>query len=172
MKADQAQLYELLARKNRCFVRICGSDDALWVSDLPRKTSDLSDAETTLWQNGFACHVDNRARLLYVDWTESKWKETLSQYPAQLPCLPQDERLHAAFALCRLWLSHPSPITPDTLPAVRRVLKLTLQPEEKMLHSVAVLHEEAAVQLRTGHPVAHAAGLILAGWLNERSQTS
>lgn len=172
LKAEQARLYELLSKENRCFVRVCDSNDALWVSDLPRKTDDLSGLESLLEQNGFTCRIDHDARLLYADWTQNRWKAMLSSFPPTLPAFMQNDRYHAAYALCRLWLSHPSDLSSDTLPAVRRMLKLTQQPEEKMLKSISSLHEEAAVQLRTGKPTAYAAGCILAKWLNERSQNT
>ena len=172
LKAEQARLYELIAKENRCFVRVCDSNDALWVSDLPRKTDDLAGAENLLLQNGFMCHLDVQTQLLYVDWTQNRWKEMLSSFSSALPALPQSDRYHAAYALCRLWLSHPSDLSPDTLPAMRRMLKLTQQPQEKLLKSISSLHEEAAVQLRTGKPTAYAAGCILAKWLNERSQNT
>jgi len=170
LKAEQQRLYELLSKEKRCFVRICDTDDAMWVSDLPRKTDDLSDAQSALWQNGFVCRFDKDTRLLYADWSENRWAEMLSNFPHTPPRFPQSDRYHAAYALCRLWLSHPSAFTPDTLPAVRRLIKLMQQPEEKILKSLLPLHEEAAVQLRMGLPAAHAAGWILAKWLNERSQ--
>ena len=172
LKAEQKRLYELLANQNRCFVRICAGDDALWVSDLPRKTMDLSANLPLLLQNGFACRVDERAKLLYVDWTQSMWTKALASFSPVLPALPQHDRYHAAYALCRLWITHPSDLAPAAMPAVRRMLKLVQQPEEELLKSIASLHEEAAVQLRTGQPVAHAAGWILAQWLNERSQNT
>lgn len=169
LKAKQQQLYELLEKEKRCFVRICDSDDALWVTDLPRKTEKLSDVEKQLLLSGFCCRLDTASRLWYVDPTEAQWEELLKRYPDKIPSMPEDERYHAAYALCRLYLLHPAPLSVCALPAVRRMLKLTMQPEEKLLQKLAVLHGEAAVQLRMGQPVAHAAGRILAGWLNERS---
>ena len=169
LKAEQQRLYKLLSKENRCFVRICDGDNALWVSDLPRKTADLSSLEPLLCDNGFVCRLDEKARLWYVDWTESQWAKNLACLPRAIPAFPESERYHAAYALCRLWLAHPSPPTQNTMPAVRRVLKLTMQPEEKLFKSIQALHEEAAIQLRADLPVAHAAGWILAKWLNERS---
>jgi len=169
LKAEQQQLYALLSKENRCFVRICESDDALWISDLPRKMHDLAGLESLLFQNGFVCRLDQEARLWHVDWSESRWNKMLSGFPKTLPAFPESERYHAAYALCRLWLAHPAQLMSHTMPTVRRVLKLMEQPEEKLLKSIASLHEEAALQLRTGRPTAHAAGWILAKWLNERS---
>ena len=169
LKAEQQRLYELLAKGARCFVRICETDQALWISDLPRKTDHLDSIRQGIEENGFVCELDQETRLWYLDWTPERWKEVLERFSASLPSLPKDDRYHAAYALCRLWLSHPSDICPETLPAVRRMLKLTLQPESKLLRGIASLHEEAAVSLRNAQPIAHAAGCILAGWLNERN---
>lgn len=168
LKAEQQRLYELLSKEARCFVRICETDEAMWISDLPRKTDSVEGAQKLLCENGFVCTPDDEARLLYLDWTLESWEEILSEMAAPLPALPANDRYHAAYALCRLWYAHPSPVTTETLPAVRRMLKLTLQPEGKLLRGLTALHEEAAAGLRNAQPIAHAAGGILADWLNER----
>ena len=172
LKAEQKRLYESMPKDTRCFVRICDTDQALWVSDLPRRMPDAAQLSEKLSAQGFVCHLDENTRLWYIDWTAQRWEEMLSACPGSLPEFPLEECYHAAYALCRLWITHPSDLAPAAMPAVRRMLKLVQQPEEELLKSIASLHEEAAVQLRTGQPVAHAAGWILAQWLNERRQNT
>ena len=168
LKSEQKRLYESLPQDARCFVRVCDTDDALWISDLPRRMANVQQWENMLCNQGFACRLDTQTRLWYVDWTEERWEQMLVSYPDTLPEFPAEEKYHAAYALCRLWLLHPSARTPENLPMVRRMLKLTAEPEGKLLAAIAPLHAQAARCLRDGIPMAYDAGRILAGWLNER----
>ena len=164
LPSEQARIYELLGG----FVRVDRSDEALWISDLPRRMENVQDLGKKLLEAGFACRLDGKTRLWYIDWTERRWEEMLAPYPHALPPLPAADRLHPVYALCRLWMLHPSDRTPENLPMVRRVLKLMNEPEEKLLASVAAMHAQAAANLRSGIPSAYDAGRLLAGWLRER----
>lgn len=172
LKAEQQALYEALsAMQARCFVHICDGDDALWVSDLPRRyQSPLQDVESTLAQKGFTCRLDEKSRLWHIDFSMKRWHETLFEYPSELPPFPVQERYHAAYALCRLWMLHPAPWTEGQLPVIRHVIKLTEQGEAKLLKEIPALHEQAACDLRQGTPMVYAAGCILSGWLMERRE--
>lgn len=169
LKTEQQALYEKMPRDARCFVRVCDSDDALWVSDLPRRYSGLlAEVEGVLAESGFACRLDEKSGLWYLDFTPEYWQEIIGGFPRRLPSFPKEERYHPAYALCRLWLSHPTPWSGGQLPVIRRVFKLTNQTEEALLRAVPSLHEQAACDLRKGLPCAHAAGRMLARWLMER----
>lgn len=167
LKAEQRRLYALLPSDAHCFVRVCGHDSALWVSDLPRKGVECAALPAALYQAGFEIRPDEAARLWYVDWTMERWQQLLKALPAECPALPAGEEYHEIYALCRLWLLHPAAFAPQQLPVLRRVVKLMAQPPAVLLRSVRALHEEAAVQLRQGKPVAHCAGALLAAWLAE-----
>ena len=90
--------------------------------------------------------------------------------PTKLPDFPHNERFHEAYALCRLWMSHPGCWNEDTAPIIRRVLKLSAQKEEKLLSAVAALTGAAAKQLRLGQTNAYPAGQILCEWLKQRKE--
>ena len=166
LMAEQKRLYESMPKDARCFVRICDTDQALWVSDLPRRMPDAAQLSEKLAAQGFVCHLDENTRLWYIDWTAQRWEEMLSACPGSLPEFPLEECYHAAYALCRLWMLHPS--EHKNLPVIRRVVKLVCEPESKVLSAIAPLHAQAAADLRSGRPFAFDAGRVLAGWLNER----
>lgn len=168
LKTEQKRLYESLPNDVHCFVRVCDTDRALWVSDLPRRMADAAQLSEELRAKGFVCCVDEPVRLWYIDWTEERWEEMLSDFPNSLPEFPKEERYHAAYALCRLWMLHPAARSAAALPLIRRVLKLVCEPENKVLSAIGALHAQAAADLRSGGPSAFDAGRILAGWLDER----
>ena len=167
LKSEQQRLYSLMPKETRCFVRMCDQDTALWVSDLPRRRDDCTQTAKMLAAEGFKVWLDEKSRLWYVDWTEERWQELLAELPNNFPLLPSDETYHEVYALCRLWLLHPSAWEDEHLPALRKTLKWTAAQPGQMLRGVRFLHEEAALQLREGKTIAHAAGRILAAWLNE-----
>lgn len=166
LKSEQQRLYALMPEASRCFVRVCDHDDALWVSDLPRRMDDCTETEKRLNAEGFSVRLDEKSRLWYVDWTEERWQALLAGWPRELPALPADEAYHEAYALCRLYLLHPSDWEDGHLPAMRKALKLTESRPDPMQRGMRSLYEETAVRLREGKTIAHAAGRILAAWLN------
>jgi len=113
--------------------------------------------------------MDSSSRLWYVDWTQEHWEKMLAEYPHHMPDFPKQEKYHAAYALCRLWLLHPAQRTEIVLPVIRRLLKLAQEPENILLAAVRPLHDQAAEQLRQGAGCAFDAGRILAAWIDERS---
>ena len=171
LKAEQKRLYDALPAEARCFVRVCATDDALWVCDLPRRYSNsLEEVEAALLKMGFSCRLDAKSKLWHIDLAPHRWMKALDEYPSELPPFPVEERYHAAYALCRLWMLHPAPWMDEHLPTIRRVIKLAEQEEKMLLRSVCFLHEQAACDLRKNKPPAHAAGRILARWLMERRE--
>lgn len=166
LKAEQQRLFSLMPESARCFVKLCGDDRALWVSDLPRRTDELPMLEAA----GYECHLDEKSRLWYIDWTQDRREAMMANLPRQAPAFPQDERCHDAYALCRLWLRHPGEWNDDTAPIIRRVLKLTAQKDEKLLAAIPALTGAAAEQLRLGKVSAYPAGQILCEWLNRRKE--
>ena len=170
LKAEQKRLYGLLPAHTRCFLRVCDDDSALWVSDLPRRYAACENLIIPLADAGFAVTYDEAAEMWYIDWTQEQWQKMLGDLPFKLPPFSEKEIYHEAYALCRIWLLHPASLSDHLLPIIRRVLKLTVQPQQKLLCAVRTLHEQAAAQLRSGYPVAYDAGRILAAWLNEHAR--
>ncbi len=148
------------------FLRRSGSDDFLFVSDLPRHAPAQKPeaALAALARAGFVCH--EAGGLLFLDASLERYEGLLGQLPLTPPSLPVDEALHPAYALCSLLLAHPAPLALQPLAPLRRVLKLTEAPSPApMLQAVAALHQEAALALRQRRPLAHGAGQVLAAWL-------
>lgn len=170
LKSEQQRLYLAIAQEVRCFVHICAEDEALWVSDLPRRTEQYGEIVKSLEALGFSCRIDVEKQLCYVDWTQEKWQELFKAEPAHIPPLPRAQRYHEAYALCRLWLLHPAEQTRENLAPVRRLLKRMEEPEQRLLDEIGFFYREAAVRLREGKPAAYDAGRLLAGWLMERSE--
>lgn len=148
-------------------MRLCRTDDAMWVSDLPRHMEGLNAVENTLEQQGFLCRLNPSDCLWYIDWSRERWRQLLKPLPFKTE-LPAQQRYHAAYALCRLWLLHPAELHEQSMPLVRRLAKLCAGTECELLNAVSAMHETAAMHLRTGIPAAHGAGRMLAEWLNER----
>ena len=166
-KKRQAEIFDALRRNGaRGFVRICTQNDALWVSDCPRRTPDLSEVEKELAALGVSARLDVTGRLWYLDLTESAWAEMLDRLPAELPNMPQNEKLHPAYALCRLWLLHPH--REKALAQVRTMWKWMNAPDGQLLAAVQSMHEEASCALREGRPCGYEAGRLLAFWLEEQ----
>lgn len=168
-KAEQQRLRDALPEDVRCFVRVCRTDDALWISDLPRHAAITDALVDGMTQQGFCCRLDEKSRMWYVDCTLLRWQDLLGPLPTEA-AFPALERYHAAYALCRLWLSHPAELNEQSMPLLRRLAKLTAGPEDQLLDAVPVLHQTAAMHMRMGVPSAYGAGLMLADWLNERKE--
>lgn len=169
LPAEQRRLHDLMPA--RCFVRVCRTDDALWVSDLPRRFSQWRDTVRTLETAGFRCRLRREDGLLSVDLSEGAWLCAVQSLPDSLPVLPAREALHPVYALCRVWMLHPCAWADEPLPVLRRVTKLTSGSEDALLRAVPKLHQEAAQSLREGGPCAYGAGRWLACWLAEKEET-
>ncbi len=169
LKAEQRRLYALMPEDARCFVRVCDDNGALWVSDLSRRYSGCLEMAAKLKSEGFRMKLDEEAQLCYLDWTLERWQEEIAKLPQECPGLPAQEEYHEAFALCRLWLTHPAELEEAHLSTLRCVVKRTAETPDRMLRTVRSLYEEAAMQIRKKKTVAHAAGRVLAAWLYEQT---
>ncbi|MBP3645636.1 MAG: hypothetical protein J6K55_04340 [Clostridia bacterium] len=139
------------------FLRMDRTDDALWVSDYPRRNADTIGVEEQLRSIGVSCALDEKTKMWHLDWTEDRWDELIRGLPLTPPALPADDSLHPAYALCRFALLHPAPRTPESLCMLRSVLKGT--------QTIRQLHEEAVSAHRAGQPIAYDAGRLLAAQL-------
>lgn len=136
------------------FLRLDRSDDALWVSDYPRRNADTSRMVEQLNAFGVCCRLDEKTRLWHLDWTMEKWEQIITSLPESIPPFPADEKLHAAYAFCRFALLHPGKRTDESMRMLRAVMKGSA--------AFARLHEQAAQALRNGRPIAYEAGRLLA----------
>lgn len=169
LKNEQQRLYALMPAESHCFVRVCDHDHALWVSDLPRRSDDCESLTCQLKEQGFFVKTDEKTGLWLIDWTQTTWEAFQQKLPKELTVFPLDEKYHEAYALCRLLLLHPTEMEPHHMPALRRMIKLTAAQPAQMLKKIRILHEEAAVMLRKGQSLPHAAGRVLAAWLAEQT---
>jgi len=167
LKAEQQRLYKLMPEETRCFVRMCDDDRALWVSDLPRRHGHDGETADRLQKAGFSVCYDEKDGLWYIDWTSETWQRILAVLPDSLPAFPAESKYHEIYALCRLWLLHPTPFDENQLPILRRIVKLIAQPKSKMVRAARSLYEEASAQIRLGENVCSAAGRVLAIWLSD-----
>jgi len=169
LKAEQQRLYALMPADVRCFVRVSDRDDALWVSDLPRRTNGYDEAADQLRRAGYDVKLDQTAGLWLIDWTEARWQELLAGLPENVPSLPHEEALHEAYALCRMWITHPSVLKMEHMPMLRKIVKLTAQPKDRMIRAVRAMHEETAALLRIKESIPYAAGRVLSAWLMKQA---
>lgn len=159
LAGEQARVHAALGGG---FLKVDRSDEALWLSDLPRRMKETQRVEEKLRELGVRCIKDEKSQLWHLDWTEERWEEVLSDLPACCPSLPEDESLHAAYAFCRFALGHPSPHTPEGMKMVRSLLKGTAE--------IGQMHEKAVELQRKGQPSAYDAGRVLAAILIKQEE--
>ncbi len=161
-KQEQEKLYQWFVSQNvRCFLRVDQSDDALWVTDLPRRHPKTGVWEETLGKRGISCTPDVSG-LWHLDWTLEEWARRLDGLPDQIPPLCENENKHAAYALCRFGLLHPAARSDESMRFLRKLLKGTTD-----MHT---LHEMAAEACRNGNPIAYDAARVLAVRLKKENE--
>ena len=168
LRAAQADAWAALDSAP-CFLRRDARDDALFVSDLPRHAdaASVEAARGTLVARGFHAWVEDE--LLRVDASLPRYEELLLGLPNQQPPFPEDDALHPAYALCRLWLrAAPAPLGRQPLEPLRCVLK-RLGNTQELNKRLPRLHGESAALLRAHAPLPHAAGRVLADWIQRRT---
>lgn len=148
-----------------CFLRVSLTNDALWVCDLPRRSADPSGAQKALETLGVVCRMDAHARLWRLDASQERYAAWNAALPKDVPALPEDDRLHEAYALCRLLLLHPSPIECQPMDWNRAALKQSTATALDMERFVAPAHAACAGLLRSNAPLPSMAGGVLAQWL-------
>lgn len=150
LHSEQERIYQIVGG----FLRVDRSDDALWVTDYPRRNADVSETEVRLKALGVRCILDEKAKLWHLDWTEEKWEPFIAALPENAPSFPVNEKIHPAYAFCRFALLHPGKRTDESMRMLRAVMKGSAD--------FTGLHEQAAQSLRNGSPIAYDAGRFLA----------
>lgn len=161
-------LAALRADGTACFVRDARDDQALWVTDYPMHATATDAARERLLALNVCYWLDEQSRLWQLDLTAEGYARLCEGLPTQPPPMPCDDRLHYAYALCRLLLLHPAPLADQPLAPLRRVLKLYDGADERMLHAIPPLNELCAALLRQHQPLPTAAGRALALWLHQK----
>ena len=133
LSEEKAALYESLQafQSNGFFLRCSDTPEGLLVCDLPRRGGDLSGAEAA-------------------------WQAMADALPATLPAFPAQEEDFAAYALCRLLLLHPAPLSRQPMELNRALWLWTVRPG-----SLKALHETCAALLRKGKPLPTLGGQLL-----------
>lgn len=169
-RAAQSAVYQaLLAQARRpCFLRLCDQPSALWVTDFPRGNADTAPARAAL--EALDCTCTESRGLWYIDWTTERWRRELERLPDTLPPFPAEGALHLAYALCRLWLAHPSEWNDQPMEAIRRIWQLTQKPRTVLLKAIPALLGESALRLREHQPLPSYGARILAQWLMEQEE--
>lgn len=169
-KAAQSAVYQALQThaKRPCFLRLCDSPNALWVTDFPRGNADTALARAAL--DALDCLCTESRGLWYIDWKMERWRQEMEQLPDTLPPFPAEEALHPAYALCRLWLAHPSEWEDQPMELIRRTWQLAQRPRSLLLKAVPALLGESALRLRTHQPLPSYGASLLAQWLMEQEE--
>lgn len=165
LREAQAGVFSALQTGAPCFLRICLTDDALWVSDLPRRLQDVSAVKEALLGLGVGCREANG--LWKLDWLPERYAALAEALPKAVPPLPWDGALHEAYALCRLLLIHPAPVPQQPVEPVRAVLKLPQKPAGEQLQAIRALAGQCAAGLRMHRPLPTMAGGLLAERLSD-----
>lgn len=172
-KAQEA-IYQALRASGAegSFLRLSRDDQALWVTDLPRRRVPLDEAEALLNALNVECALDERTGLWRLNWTLAGWMNALASLPTEPPALPKEDELHPAYALCRLLLFHPAPLERQPMERLCQMAKLAQGPREALMRSLPACYGDAAARLRLGQPLPSAAGRILASWLKQAAPKS
>lgn len=155
---------------SRAFVRRAKTDDAMYVSDAPRRLEKdaLSLLEYQLNQNGFDCHVTENG-LWKIDLTDSRLFALLHTYPdAENADIPEKNEDLPVYGLFRILKKHPAPWKRQPREIIRALLKRMDQPREEMNRISQPILEICAEKLRKGMTLPSEAAPMLAYWLNHK----
>ena len=150
------------------FVRLAAQDNALMISDAPRRLSagQLTVAQDALAGLGYASWINERG-LLALDWDERQWHVKVTAFQ-HIPAVavPTNGRLENVHALARLLAAHPSPLTLQPKPMLRALLK-RYHLLDAMLQFAPGALSVCAQQLRAHQPLSAAGAGILYAWLRD-----
>jgi hypothetical protein len=162
---------ELAALMDGCLLHRARSDDALYVSDAPRRLPEakLGVLETSLSQHGFVC-VRTERGLWKIDLSAARYRRLYEAFgnPAPVP-FPADERNLDVYALTRLLTAHPAPRKAQPMEPLRAVLKRYARPAELRTLAARLL-PDCAERLRKHQSLPYAAAGLLARWLREAGE--
>lgn len=160
---------ELSALLPGAFVRRAAGEEALFVTDAPRRleTPARQAALEAMAAAGF-CIVCKDNGLWTVDLTDPRWHVLVLEPQWPLRCaFPAEVRLHGVYQLARLLATHPAPWPQQPRQPLRAVLKRLDAPQALMRVSPE-LTAQCAGLLRKGQPLPSAAAGPLWRWLNDQ----
>ncbi len=143
-------------------LRVSKHPTELWVCDLPRRQTVMicQSAKEVLERQGIVVTEDDKAQLWRLDVSISLLEKMIR------PCeemeeLPEDDSLHAAYALYRLLCLHPAPLPDQPIEELRYLLKACNEGEMALLKAVAWVHQRCAVHLRNKEPLPSSGASLL-----------
>ena len=160
---------ELSALLPGAFVRRAAGEEALFVTDAPRRLETAARQATleAMAAAGF-CIVCTDNRLWTVDLTNPRWRTLVLEPQWPMRCaFPTEVRLHGVYQLARLLAAHPAPWPQQPWQPLRTVLK-RLDTPQAMIRISPELTAHCARLLRKGQPMPSAAAGPLWRWLNDQ----
>ena len=160
---------ELSALLPGAFVRRAAGEEALFVTDAPRRLETAARQATleAMAAAGF-CIVCTDNGLWSVDLTDARWRALVLDPQWPMRCaFPTEVRLLGVYQLARLLAAHPAPWPQQPLQPLRAVFKRLDTPQELMRVAPELIAECAGL-LRKGEPLPAAAAGPLWLWLNDQ----
>lgn len=160
---------ELSALLPGAFVRRAAGEEALFVTDAPRRLEPgkRGAAANAMAEAGF--QISETANGLWtVDLTDTRWRALLLEPQWPFTCaFPAEVRLHGVYQLARLLAAHPTFWPEQPLEPIRAVLKRLDAPQTLVQVAPDIL-AQCAILLRKGKPLPSAAAGPLWRWLNDQ----
>lgn len=143
------------------FVRLAEGNDALLVSDAPRRmvAGALQEAIDRLQAEHYVAWVTAR-NLLAIDWDEKRWRAFCERrQTCETLTIPSDETQHALYALARLLTVHPAPCNEQPLTLLRALVKAATR-KDGLLKIAPAMLATCAVRLRRRETLPSAAAWL------------
>ncbi len=160
---------ELSALLPGAFVRRAAGEDALFVTDAPRRleTAARQAALAAMAEAGFCVSATDNG-LWSVDLTEGRWRTLVLEPQWPMPCaFPAEVRLHGVYRLARLLAAHPVHWAQQPRAMVRAVRK-RLDTPQALLQTAPEFTAQCAELLRMGRPLPTSAAGPLWQWLYDQ----
>ena len=153
------------------FLRLYGTDDAIFISDVPRRVNAevLTHIRHMMQEQGFTVQITT-GNLLLMDLSQARWEQLLSSFQNAKPIpFPDDDRLTDVYTLIRLLMRHPSALQEQPKELIRAALKR--YPEKDGFPKLApLLLEQCAIRLRHHAPLPSALADVMYTWLMEQQE--
>lgn len=143
------------------FVKLAEGDDALLVSDAPRRmvAGALREAIDRLQAEGYVAWITERD-LLAIDWDEKRWHAFCEpRQTCETLTIPSDATRHALYALARLLAAHPAPRKEQPLTLLRALVKAATR-KDGLLKIAPAMLATCAVRLRQRETLPSAAAWL------------
>ncbi len=147
-----------------CFLRRMDSNEALFITDAPRRfdQTSLREKQSQLIQSGFTC-TEQKNGLWQIDLTDLRYQQIFHQFCMDsMPAFPNSSAMLDIYTLIRLLTLHPAPWHIQPRNMLREILKQSNNPSAT-IQAAPQWIAQCAVLLRKHQPLPSAA----AGLLNE-----